>query len=48
MKKTSLNLPERLWKAGKIRSVQEGRDFQDLIAEALEDYLRKVKKGGKS
>jgi predicted DNA binding CopG/RHH family protein len=47
MKRTSLSLPDRLWKAAKIRSVEEGRDFQDLVSEALEDYLRKQRKGGK-
>jgi len=41
MAKTSLNLPEDLWKAAKIRAIELDVDLQDLLAEALRDYLRK-------
>ncbi len=44
--KTSLMLPKQLWTSIKIRALQEERDAQDLVAEALQDYLGKVKKGG--
>jgi hypothetical protein len=44
--KTSLMLPKPLWTSIKIRALQEERDAQDLVAEALADYLRRVKKGG--
>jgi hypothetical protein len=44
VKKTSLQLPEAIWKSVKIRAVEEGRNVQELVAEALKDYLRK--KGG--
>jgi hypothetical protein len=39
--KTSLSLPEDLWKSARIRALQEGVDAQDLVARALEAYLRK-------
>jgi hypothetical protein len=39
--KTSLSLPEELWKSARIRALQDGMDAQDLVARALEAYLRK-------
>lgn len=48
LKRTSLGLPEKLWRAVKIRAIHEGRDAQEIVAEALEDYLRRAKKGGKA
>jgi hypothetical protein len=38
--KTSLSLPEDLWRAAKIRAVNEKRNLQDLIADALREYLK--------
>ncbi len=38
--KTSLTLPEEVWKAAKIRAVQEGRNLQEVVAEALRLYLK--------
>ena len=45
--KTNLGLPRRLWEAAKVRAMKENRTMQELVAEAIEDYLRKAKKGGK-
>ena len=39
--KTSLRLPEDLWKRAKIRAIKENIDAQDLVAKAIEDYLKK-------
>ena len=39
--KTTLNLPEDLWKAAKIRAIELGVDAQDLVANAVEQYLKK-------
>jgi hypothetical protein len=39
--KTSLALPEPLWTAARIRALQDGVDAQDLVAHALELYLRR-------
>jgi hypothetical protein len=39
-----------LWKAGHVRALDEGRDFQDVVASALEAYLKtpsKPRQGGK-
>jgi|GEM_PF-6006309 len=46
--KTSLMLPKKLWTEIKVRALREERDAQVIVAEALEDYLRKTKKGGDS
>jgi hypothetical protein len=39
--KTSLSLPEGLWRTTRIRALEQGVDAQDLVAAALEAYLRK-------
>lgn len=44
VKKTSIQLPDGVWKSIKIRAVEEGRNVQELVADALRDYLRR--KGG--
>ena len=41
VKKTSIQLPDAVWKAVKIRAVEENRNVQELVADALKDYLRK-------
>lgn len=38
--KTSLSLPSELWTAARIRALQDGIDAQDLVARALEAYLK--------
>ena len=43
--KTSIGFPESLWKEGRKRAIDEGRDFQDIVCDALREYLRR-KKGG--
>ena len=40
MAKTTLRLPERIWKKTLHRSIDEGRSAQEIVAEALEAYLR--------
>jgi hypothetical protein len=40
MVKTTLTIPEELWKAAKIAAVQEGRDLRDVLLSALERYLK--------
>ena len=39
--KTSVGFPENLWKEGRKRAIDEDRDFQDVVRDALRDYLRK-------
>ena len=39
--KTSFRLPEQLWKAAKIRAIEMNMDAQDLVALALEQFLKK-------
>jgi hypothetical protein len=40
MMKTSLSLPEDLWRAAKIRALDERADLQEVVARALEGYLK--------
>ncbi len=48
MVKTSLYLPEDLWKAAKHQAVEEGVDLRDLIIRGLELVVKgRGKKGGK-
>ena len=46
IQKTNLGLPRRLWEAAKVSAMKENRTMQELVAEALEEYLRNVRKGG--
>ena len=49
--KTSVDIPDDLWKAAKILAVEESKDLRDVIIEALQEHLgKKAKakdKGGK-
>ena len=45
-RKTSVELPAALWKAAHVRAMDEGRDLKDVIASALELYLKRVVVGG--
>ncbi len=48
--KVTMKLPADVWRAGRIRALDERRDFQDVVADALADYLKRkpAQKGGKS
>ena len=39
--KTTMSLPADLWKETKIEAIKRGIDAQDIVAEALEQYLKK-------
>ncbi len=45
--KCTVKLRTDLWRAARHRALDEDRDFQDLVAEALELYLKRPLKGGK-
>lgn len=51
MTKTTLRIPRHLLDACKHRAIDEGRNLQDVVTDALEGYLRtkikSVKSGGK-
>lgn len=38
--KTSLRLPRDLWRKAKVRAMDEDKDLQDVIAEALAAFLK--------
>lgn len=40
--KTSIELPEDLWREAKIRSMVERKNLQDIVAEALKSFLRRA------
>lgn len=44
--KTSIEIPEDVWRAAKIRALDERKNFQDIVAEALREFLKRPKKGG--
>ena len=47
MVKTTVELPEPLWKAAKVRAMDERTDLRSVIIAALEAHLRtKPKRGG--
>lgn len=41
LSKTSLRLPEDLWKRAKIRAIEEGIEAQELVARAIAAYLER-------
>jgi hypothetical protein len=45
--KTSLYLPEQLWRAAKIRALEEGVDLRDLIIRGLKLVVGGSRRGGR-
>ncbi len=45
--KTSVDIPDDLWKAAKILAVEETKDLRDVIVEALQEHLNKKAKAKK-
>ena len=39
--KTTLRLPRKLWRDARVRALDEGTGFQELVTRALESYLKK-------
>jgi hypothetical protein len=39
--KTTVDLPEALWRAAKIRAMDEHTDLRSIVIAALEAYLKK-------
>ena len=44
MRKTTITIPQRLWKEIKICAIRENTTVTAIVMEALEDYLKR--KGG--
>jgi len=38
--KTSVEIPDNVWKAAKHRAIEEGTDLKGIIVRALEEYLK--------
>ena len=47
MVKTTLLMPEDLWRRAKIRAMEERCDLRDLLLEGLELALKRNKGGGR-
>lgn len=45
--KTTVDLPESLWRSAKMRAIEERSDLRHVIMRALEAYLRPKPRGGK-
>ncbi len=43
--KTTIDLPQALWRAAKVRAMDERRDLRFIVIEALRAYLRTPKGG---
>ena len=43
MVKTTLLMPEDLWRRAKVRAMEERRDLKDLLLEGLELVLKRGK-----
>ena len=44
MVKTTVELPEDLWRAAKVRAMDERADLRSVIIAALEAYLKSKKR----
>lgn len=44
IQKTAIALPKKTWQAARLQAFKEGRTFQELVADAIDGYLRKAKK----
>ncbi len=42
-KRTMIVLPERLWRAAKVRAIHEGSNLRQVMTRALEEYLKRKK-----
>jgi len=45
--KTTVALPEALWKQARIRAIEEHADLQDIVSKALTLYLRTKPEAGR-
>jgi hypothetical protein len=39
--KTSVRIPEVLWREAKVRCLEERRELQELVSTAVAEYLRR-------
>jgi hypothetical protein len=42
--KTSIDIPDEIWRAAKHLAIESGKDLKDIVVEALKIYLEKVEK----
>jgi len=43
MKKTSIKLPHTVWREAQILAIDTDREFQEIVATALAEYLKRQK-----
>jgi hypothetical protein len=39
--KTTVDLPDALWRAAKVRAIEEGTDLRHIIITAINQYLKR-------
>jgi hypothetical protein len=45
--KTTIDLPQPLWRKAKVRAIEEGSDLRSVVIRALDAYLKtKLRNGG--
>jgi len=44
--KTTIDLPQALWRAAKVRALDEGSDLRSVVIKALAAYLKIKPRGG--
>jgi hypothetical protein len=47
IQKTSLGIPRVLYEAAKIQAMKQGRTLQELVTDAVDNYLKQLKRGGR-
>jgi hypothetical protein len=45
--KTTLRLPEDVWREARVRALDEHLSFQDIVERALRDYLKSTGRRGR-
>jgi hypothetical protein len=43
MKKTTIRLPQKIWRDAHVLALDTGREFQEIVATALSEYLGQSK-----
>jgi hypothetical protein len=47
MKKTSIKLPQPLWREAHVLALDTSREFQEIVATALAEYLKRQHGGAR-
>jgi len=45
---TSIDIRDDLWEKAKIQAIKEKSDLKTIVNKALDEYLKRAKKGGEA